>query len=158
MLASGALTVPISCQVLPPLLVPITSEQVFVPHRAAPSTQPRWADTQVTELALNDAGTGVPGPVWPPGAPGAARAVPGRRTTAQVMAMAPAARTAEAVRLIHVLPCLGSGSAPVAPLETLIRPGRLRFGCVHGRREPGPSRSGRAPTVRAVTQAYLPHR
>src|SRR5262252_7130028 len=119
-LEMGALTVPISCHFLPPLLVPITSEQ-FLPHRAAPSTQPRCAVTQVTELALNDAGTGVPRPVWPPGAPGAARAVPGRRATAQVMAMA-AARTAEAVRLIHVLPCLGSGSAPVAPLRRLSAP------------------------------------
>src|SRR5260221_327322 len=61
-LVIGAPTVPVRCQVLPPSAVPMTSEHVFGPHGAAPSTHPCWASRKVTELALNPAGTGAPGP------------------------------------------------------------------------------------------------
>src|SRR6516225_10564881 len=136
MLASGALTVPVRCQVLPPLLVPMTSEHVLVPHGAAPRTQPRWADTQVTEFAMKADGTGVPEPAGPVGA--APAAVPGRKAAAQVMAMAAVVRTARAVRLMYSVP---SGSVPG---PTPVVPTRRRGGPAGCDPRPGSATRNRA--------------
>ena len=48
----GAGTWPARLQVWPPSLVVTTSEQVPDVQDAVPSTQPRWADSQVSELAF----------------------------------------------------------------------------------------------------------
>src|SRR6185437_12740389 len=52
-LGIGAGTVPMTCQVLPPLVVCLTCEQTFLPQLIAPSTQPVDALVQVVELATN---------------------------------------------------------------------------------------------------------
>lgn len=74
----------------------MTSVQVFVPHRAVPRTQPSWGEVQVSEVALNDAGTAVAGPAPMPGfPPAAASALPGV-----------AARTAATASAVPMLPAV----------------------------------------------------
>src|SRR5260370_1159479 len=97
-LAIGVLPVPTRRHVLAASVVRITSAQAFLPHAAAPSPPPRWADSQVTELALNPVGTAVLVP------PAQARAGACVRVAAQAMATAPITRNARGVRLItHLL-------------------------------------------------------
>src|SRR6516162_3448754 len=116
--AIGAPTVPIRRHVMAASVVPITSAQAFLPHAAAPSTHPRWADNQVTELASNPAGTLAPGP------PDQASAGPGVIVAAQVKATAAITRTARADKLITYL--LHTRVAVQA-----IPPARLGFQCAH---------------------------
>src|SRR6516165_5689259 len=117
--AIGAPTVPIRRHVMAASVVPITSAQAFLPHAAAPSTHPRWADNQVTELASNPAGTLAPGP------PDQASAGPGVIVAAQVKATAAITRTARADKLINVSPSYEGRLARRPP------PARLGFQCAH---------------------------